>query len=246
MKNQTLPSTSALDGGWSTPRPGRFTPGKDPIPIVQEAGWDPGSVWTDGKNLATTGIRSPDRPARSEFLFTVIKYFWYQGSLTVCGRQLGRKLKKKKAPPDLENTTKYPRVLFPRLKCKLNRTKKKIAIGDRLPMPGWKPITFPDVVFTERRTVGHVMSRCVYTQLPSTTYHTHKCSTCLTTWAGLFVVEWNCSPAPRLTTIKLNHGSREVRPTILSHKTWPFSLRATTPNTLHIFAALFYCFFLSQ
>jgi len=27
--------TSALDGGgWSTPRPGRFIPGKDPVPIV--------------------------------------------------------------------------------------------------------------------------------------------------------------------------------------------------------------------
>jgi len=24
--------------GWSTPRPGRFTPEKDPVPIVQEAG----------------------------------------------------------------------------------------------------------------------------------------------------------------------------------------------------------------
>ena len=31
----TLSLTSALDGsGWSTPRPGRFTPGKDPVPIV--------------------------------------------------------------------------------------------------------------------------------------------------------------------------------------------------------------------
>jgi hypothetical protein len=31
--------TSALEGGeWSAPRPGRFTPGKDPVPIVQEAG----------------------------------------------------------------------------------------------------------------------------------------------------------------------------------------------------------------
>ena len=31
----TLPSTSALDGGgWSTPRPGRFTPSEDPLPIV--------------------------------------------------------------------------------------------------------------------------------------------------------------------------------------------------------------------
>jgi hypothetical protein len=30
--------TSALEGGgWSAPRPGRFTPGKDPVLIVQEA-----------------------------------------------------------------------------------------------------------------------------------------------------------------------------------------------------------------
>ena len=41
MYSSTLPSTSALDGGgWSTPRPGSFTPPprKDPVPIVQEAG----------------------------------------------------------------------------------------------------------------------------------------------------------------------------------------------------------------
>ena len=39
MYSSTLPSTSVLDGGgWSAPRPGRFTPGKDPVPIVQEAG----------------------------------------------------------------------------------------------------------------------------------------------------------------------------------------------------------------
>ena len=34
--------------GWvvsSTPRP-HFTPGKDPVPTVQEAGWAPGPVWT--------------------------------------------------------------------------------------------------------------------------------------------------------------------------------------------------------
>jgi hypothetical protein len=28
-------------GGWSAPRPGRFTSGKDPVPLVQEAGWAP-------------------------------------------------------------------------------------------------------------------------------------------------------------------------------------------------------------
>jgi hypothetical protein len=61
--SSTLSLTSALDaGGWSTPRPGRFTPGKDPVPIVQEAGWAPGPVRTGAENLAPTEIRSPDRP----------------------------------------------------------------------------------------------------------------------------------------------------------------------------------------
>jgi hypothetical protein len=36
----------ARRGGWSAPRPGRFTSGKDPVPIVQEVGWAPGLVWT--------------------------------------------------------------------------------------------------------------------------------------------------------------------------------------------------------
>ena len=29
-----------------------FPPGKDPVPIVQDAGWTPGQVWTGAKNLA--------------------------------------------------------------------------------------------------------------------------------------------------------------------------------------------------
>jgi hypothetical protein len=41
------------------PRPGRYTPGNDPVPIVQEAGWAPGPVWGDAEYLASTGIRSP-------------------------------------------------------------------------------------------------------------------------------------------------------------------------------------------
>ena len=33
--------------GWvGMPRPGRFIPGNDPVPIVQEAGLAPGPVWT--------------------------------------------------------------------------------------------------------------------------------------------------------------------------------------------------------
>jgi hypothetical protein len=46
-----------------------FTSGKDPVPIVQEAGWTPGPVWTGAENLAPTGIRSSDRPARSQLLY---------------------------------------------------------------------------------------------------------------------------------------------------------------------------------
>ena len=50
------------------PRP-LFTPGKDPVPIVQEVEWAPGPVWTDAENLAPIGIRSPDRSARSQSLY---------------------------------------------------------------------------------------------------------------------------------------------------------------------------------
>ena len=56
--------------GWGisvTPRP-LFTPGKDPVPIVQEAGWAPGPVWTGVENVAHAGIRFPDRPGRSQSL----------------------------------------------------------------------------------------------------------------------------------------------------------------------------------
>ena len=35
----------------STPWP-HFTPGKDPVPILQEAEWAPGPVWTGAENLA--------------------------------------------------------------------------------------------------------------------------------------------------------------------------------------------------
>ena len=56
--------------GWvvsSTPRP-HFTPGKDPVPIVQEAGWAPGPVWTGGKSRPHRDS-IPDRPARSQSLY---------------------------------------------------------------------------------------------------------------------------------------------------------------------------------
>ena len=63
MYSATLSLTSALHGGgWlNLPRPG-----KDPVPIVQEAGWAKGPVWTGAENLVPTGIRFPNRPARGE------------------------------------------------------------------------------------------------------------------------------------------------------------------------------------
>jgi len=51
----------------STSRP-HFTPGKDPVPIVQEAGWVPGPVWTGGKSRPHWDS-IPDRPARSQSLY---------------------------------------------------------------------------------------------------------------------------------------------------------------------------------
>jgi hypothetical protein len=57
--------------GWvvsATHRP-LYRQERHPVPIVQEAVWAPGPVWMGGGNLAPTGIRSPDRPARSQSLY---------------------------------------------------------------------------------------------------------------------------------------------------------------------------------
>ena len=42
-----------------TPR-ALFTPGKDPVPIVQEVGWAPEPVWKCEENIVPTGIRFPE------------------------------------------------------------------------------------------------------------------------------------------------------------------------------------------
>ena len=51
----------------STPRQ-HFTPGKDPVPILQEAGWTPGPIWTGGKSRPHRDS-IPDRPAHSQSLY---------------------------------------------------------------------------------------------------------------------------------------------------------------------------------
>ena len=94
----TLCLTSALDrGGWSTPRPGRFTSGKDPVSVVWEARWAPGRFWAGEENLAPTGIRSPDRRTRSESLY-LLRYPGTRVSIVT---------------PSNEVIHKYPRVPDP-------------------------------------------------------------------------------------------------------------------------------------
>ena len=58
--------TAALEGDeWSAARPRpRFTHGKDPVPILQEAGWAPGLVWTEGESRPHWDS-IPDCPAHS-------------------------------------------------------------------------------------------------------------------------------------------------------------------------------------
>jgi len=50
-----------------------LTPGQDLVPIVQEAGWASGPVWTGAENLTPTGILSPDRPARRQLIIAGIR-----------------------------------------------------------------------------------------------------------------------------------------------------------------------------
>jgi hypothetical protein len=50
-----------------TPRP-HSTPGKDPVPIVQETGWAQGRCGQVRK-ISPPAIRSPDLPARSQLLY---------------------------------------------------------------------------------------------------------------------------------------------------------------------------------
>jgi hypothetical protein len=63
MRNRGL--TSVLEGvGGQRHSPAALSPA-----IVQPAGWVPVLVWTVAENLAPTGIRSPNRPGRSESLY---------------------------------------------------------------------------------------------------------------------------------------------------------------------------------
>jgi hypothetical protein len=45
---------------------------RDPLLIVQEAGWAPGPVWTGVENLAPTAIQPAERPVRSKSLYSLV------------------------------------------------------------------------------------------------------------------------------------------------------------------------------
>ena len=66
------------EGAWSRSSSSHFTSGKDPVPIVWAAGWASGTVRTDEVSTPT-GIRSPDRPARSQSLYRLS----YSGHLSI-------------------------------------------------------------------------------------------------------------------------------------------------------------------
>jgi hypothetical protein len=49
--------TTALEGARGQRQdPAALYPGKDTVPIVQEAGWAPGPVWTVAEDLAPPGF----------------------------------------------------------------------------------------------------------------------------------------------------------------------------------------------
>ena len=124
--------------GWGvsvTPQP-LFTPGKDPVPIVQEGGWAPGLVWTGAENLAPTGIQSPDRPARRHSLYRYPELYSFlttaleggEGSASRPGRSLPL------------GKTQYP--LYRRVGGPQGRSGQVRKIS---PPPGFDPRTFQPV-----------------------------------------------------------------------------------------------------
>jgi hypothetical protein len=58
-----------MEVGCQRHAPAALPQGKSRYPFVSKSGWASEPVWTGEENLAPTGIRSPDRPARSESLY---------------------------------------------------------------------------------------------------------------------------------------------------------------------------------
>ena len=64
MDDRQQPITGSRKRRWLTPVYSREI---GSVPIVSEAAWASGPVWTGAENFAATGIRSTDRPVSSEW-----------------------------------------------------------------------------------------------------------------------------------------------------------------------------------
>jgi hypothetical protein len=63
MYSSTLSLTSAPDGvGGQRHALPLYSREREPVPIVQEAGWAPEPVWVGAEDIGRAGIRSPNRP----------------------------------------------------------------------------------------------------------------------------------------------------------------------------------------
>jgi len=69
MYSCTFSLTMVLEGGWSTPRPGRLNPGTTRYPLDRRLGGPQGQSGRVRKISPSTGVRYPDRPARTESLY---------------------------------------------------------------------------------------------------------------------------------------------------------------------------------
>jgi hypothetical protein len=66
----------------ATPRP-LYPREKNPVPIIQEAGWASGPIWTGAEKLAPIGVQFPDLLVRIESLYR-LSYPFPHNSLSSC------------------------------------------------------------------------------------------------------------------------------------------------------------------
>jgi hypothetical protein len=64
--SSTLSLTLALGGAVNATPSSLYPQERDPVSIAQKAGWAAGLVWMGEENVATTWIRSLDRPAHRQ------------------------------------------------------------------------------------------------------------------------------------------------------------------------------------
>jgi hypothetical protein len=69
LSRDTFTFTLLDGGGWLTPRLSRFTPGMTRYSLYRILGEPQGLSGRGAENLVSTGIRSPNHPARIESLY---------------------------------------------------------------------------------------------------------------------------------------------------------------------------------